>query len=363
MKILVISRCTLGYITHTLKLCRYASQENEVTHMGSDRLRYMLENQSKTLMSKHYDVITVPSFGGRLRRNFRWLWHCTVETGKDYDVIYMYYFPGCALIRLLRPGKRFILHIRSGCTFPAWLKRTLRDLLIRLESVFFGRAIVLYSDGLAKHLGLVGRSHIIPLGADPILTQPKTFSSMRLLYIGNLMPMRRIEDTLLGMARFCCEHAEGRVIHYTIVGDGPAGQLQRLKDLASNLGLADCVTFTGWVMHDHLGPFLEQCNVGVSYVPLHPCYDHQPPTKTFEYLFAGMPVVATATSENRRVINDTNGVLIKDTPEGFCRGLCDIVSRLSAFNSEAIRVSVEDYSWQRIVCLKVLPYIRSVVGA
>jgi len=86
-------------------------------------------------------------------------------------------------------------------------------------------------------------------------------------------------------------------------------------------------------------------------------YDCQPPTKTFEYVFAGMPVIATATSENRRVINRTNGILIKDDPKSFYEALRELYFRREEFYSEKIRHSCLGYSWESIVKKNLIPYL------
>jgi len=43
-----------------------------------------------------------------------------------------------------------------------------------------------------------------------------------------------------------------------------------------------------------------------------PYYDCQPATKTFEYILSGMVCIATSTYENKKLINNINGVLCND---------------------------------------------------
>jgi len=109
---------------------------------------------------------------------------------------------------------------------------------------------------------------------------------------------------------------------------------------------------------------LSKHNVGVSYVPITPYFDVQPPTKTFEYLLAGMPVIATRTKENEKVINEYNGVLIDDTPEDFRNGLALLYERISAnkFTSSRIIESSESYTWERIVRNNFKLYIESLLS-
>ena len=66
-------------------------------------------------------------------------------------------------------------------------------------------------------------------------------------------------------------------------------------------------------------------------------------------MLSGMPVIATGTFENSLIVNDLNGVIIKDTPEDFCAGLINFYNRRNSYNSSAIRKSVEAFTWENIV--------------
>lgn len=358
MKLLILSRSPLHHLIDALKFCRYAAENNAVTCVTSDRRIDMID-EAKSYSGESFTIIPVSTRGGVVARNLRYMRQCVRESWKGYDIIYLYYFPGCSLLRILIPRKLIILDIRSGCVLPGALNRALRNSLIRLEAKLFRHRAVI-SSGLAARLGLAGKAHIVPLGADPVDMAPKTWGSLHLLYVGTLMG-RRIEDTLAGFALFLRHCPLAGTIEYTVIGDGPPGQLQKLRDLARTLGLEQTVHFKGRINHDQLHPFFESCNVGVSYVPITPFYDHQPPTKTFEYLFAGMPVIATQTCENRKIITATNGTLIKDTPGEFCRGLVDIAQNCNHWNSSAIQSSVKEYSWEAIFHFNVLPHIASLV--
>src|SRR5690606_31743303 len=110
-------------------------------------------------------------------------------------------------------------------------------------------------------------------------------------------------------------------MRFDVVGFGYNDEEDNLKRLVVELGLQDVVNFHGRMSHTDAQVFFDRSNIGISYVPLTSYYDHQPPTKTYEYILSGMPVVATETSENVKLINSVNGVLCKDTPDSFADGL------------------------------------------
>ena len=120
--------------------------------------------------------------------------------------------------------------------------------------------------------------------------------------------------------------------------------------------------FHGRIPNKDLFPFLERNNVGVGFIPLKKHYQCQPATKVFEYLLAGMAVIATRTSENARVIGKQNGVLTDDTPEGFYRGLLEIFANRTRYVSSAIKAEVKDHQWEEIIRGNLVPYLQSIMN-
>lgn len=361
MRILIISRGPLGYLTDAAKLCEYAVQRHQVTFLSFESLGYMLRGEQWTSIP---EVATrVVRLGGCLPVRFaRWLSACFQETRKGYDLIYVYYFPGCSLLRSVRCRKAFVLDIRTGSTLRRPVLRCAQDVITAFEARSFPHVTVI-SEGLRRNLKVPpAAAHILPLGADPFECSPKRFDFLHLLYVGNLDPRRRICDTIDGFHRFYTEMSPAMPLRYTIVGEGPSGERERLQNQVRRLGLHDLIDLPGYVSHGQLGPYLEGCNVGVSYVPITTYYDHQPPTKTFEYLLSGMPVIATATAENRRVVSDFNGVLITDTSDAFCRGLHQLTERRAGFDSAVIRSSISRYTWRDIIERNALPFLESVAA-
>jgi glycosyltransferase involved in cell wall biosynthesis len=101
--------------------------------------------------------------------------------------------------------------------------------------------------------------------------------------------------------------------------------------------------------------------VGVSFIPINDIYDCQPATKTFEYLLAGMPVIATGTSENRRTVNDENGVVIDDTAEDFAKGLERIWKNRCDYSSERLRSGVDNCRWEQVIRKSLHPYLQDLM--
>jgi glycosyltransferase involved in cell wall biosynthesis len=350
-RLLIVNPKQFGYHPDTYYYGKWAQAEFQITYHGFDTGRPKLDPQG---MEIHY----VPGRGSLVTRYLRFLRSCLAECGRDYDVIFIKYFGGCSLLPLRHPRRRFVLDIRTGSIAQNPLQRRWQDLLVRVESLGF-RHVTVISTSLARKLDLA-QAHLLPLGADPVATSPKEFSALHLLYVGTLHG-RHLEDTLTAFHRFYLAVGCTAEMTYDILGDGLPGERNRLRAWVKDHGLENVVSLPGFVPHGALARYYEKCNVGVSYIPINPIYDCQPPTKTFEYLLAGLPVIATNTSENAAVITADNGLLIDDTPEAFYEALQKLRNNRGSYSSDRIRTEALRYSWETIVRDNLVPYLHSLI--
>lgn len=354
-ELLILNRTQFGYLQDAYYYCKLAADRFRIRYVGFDTGRPKLHLDG-------VEVKYVAYTGRKSRRYLRLLMAFVQEVRKCRGAIFIEYFPGCSLLACLGPRARMILDVRTGSISRDPRVRRWANRLTRWESCFF-RKVLVVSDGLAKRLGLPSnRTRVLPLGAEAMPLKPKRFDRLDLLYVGTLNG-RRMEDTVIGFERFLQDHGRGIDLTYTIVGDGPNGQLDALRRMVRRKGLDQRVHLPGYVHKSQLQDTFERCNVGVSYVPINDIYDCQPVTKTFEYIVAGMPVIATATTENKRVIRKSNGVLIQDCPDGFYHGLKEIYEGRSEFDSERVRLSCPECSWDRIVDLHLIPSLESLRGS
>ena len=215
------------------------------------------------------------------------------------------------------------------------------------------------SKSLAEKLFISHKSHVLPLGADIISLVNKSFDNIHLLYVGTLYN-RNIDETIHGFKKFYDIYKDKVPVTYTIIGSGVRSEEANLKKIVFNYGLTKVVNITGRIPHIKLKSYFDTANIGVTYIPLTDYYDCQPVTKNFEYLLSGMPVIATHTSENRKVINQDNGVLIGDSAENFYVGLETIFIKRHLFCSEKIRNKSVKYSWKNIVQNNLIIYLKKV---
>ncbi|MEE9346434.1 MAG: glycosyltransferase [Methylococcales bacterium] len=330
-----------GTLIDTFFYSKYLRDRFNITIICWD---YSLKKQ----MMDGVDIIYISRNGNIIQRNVRYIYESYNWLKRNpSNVCFIKHFRGCSILKLLLPRLKFVFDIRTASVSTKPHTRFIYDKAMMFESYFF-RHITVISESLSNKLKLSKKSYILPLGSEAISNTTKTFDSLRLLYVGTL-DARDIDKTVSAFAKFYKHNKNVIKMNYTIVGDGPGDEIEQLKTIVEKNSLSDVVNIVGRVPFTELKPYFDTHNIGVSFVPLTEYFDSQPVTKTFDYLLSGMPVVATATSENKIVISSSNGVLINDTVESFYKGLKEIWHEKESYNSDQIVSMSSKYNWSDIV--------------
>ena len=339
--LLILCRNQFGQHIDTYQYCKHLRERFNITYLCWDY------GKKKQTMER-VEIISVPRKGNIIFRNLRYIQESVRQLQKkQYDICFIKYFRGCSLLKLLFYKQLFVFDIRTSGIFKNRFIKNAYDVFMRFESRFFSHCTII-SQSLAKQLGLTDRSTVLPLGSEIIADNKKKFEVMNLLYVGTFIN-RELEKTIVGFNKFFNKFHQKIPLSYTIIGDGNRGDGDKLKKLVRQLGLGEKIFFPGRIPFDELTPYFETHNIGVSFVPMTPYFDAQPVTKTFDYLLSGMPVIATATSENRLVVNKKNGVLIADSPDSFKKGLEEIYKQRHTYNSDYIVESSRKFSRKKII--------------
>lgn len=293
------------------------------------------------------NVKYVSSRGGVVERAVRFFKTSFYHLKKTHDVVFLDYFHGCSLLNFFSKSD-IILDFRTGSVYANGLKRWTDDIMRIMEAKIFSRITVI-SRGLRKKLCISpDKAYILPLGADVMSKEPKNFDVPRLFYIGTLNN-REMYKTISGVSLFLKSNPSFKSsLTYDIVGTGYKGEEDKLQEMIKESKLENNIVVHGRKSHHEIQPLLDHCNIGVSFIPITSYFDHQPPTKTFEYVLAGMVCMATSTSENKRYINANNGILHSDTPEAFAGALEKVVSNFNHYNSKSIQDTLNNHTWKNI---------------
>ena len=349
--ILIIHPGPFGYHTPTYYYCLLLKNKYQITYLGIDENR-----ENKNIEGIRY--IHLPAGQNSVSKRISYFKAIKREVEQvKYDFVLVNYFVFCSFLRFIS-NANYVLEIRTSFIFTSFIKRFIYNAILIIESRLF-RNITTISHDLARFLILPDRTYIVPLGAPKFPIYNKDFSSMNILYVGTFYE-REIPKTIHAVAKFVNEFKDKADISYTIIGFGSEIEIENIRLTIRKLEMDKYITYKGVVRYPELNEYFRNNNIGMSYIPLKKRYDSQPPIKSFEYLLSGMAVLATGTKENRKIINELNGIITGDSIDDVYSGLKHIFSKLNKFNSLNIQTSSGQYSWESIVENILIPYIEDI---
>ena len=195
-------------------------------------------------------------------------------------------------------------------TMAAWVER---QVVHRVATVF-----VVAEESRARCLGLdVPSARVVLVGNTPANVEelaaehpvPSDLAALgprpAVLFVGNLLADRGLDRAITAMQEVVRELPEAALV---VIGDGR--ERPRLLQLTRALGLQDHVYFLGWKPHSELAPYYRCARVGI--LPFlateHICLTLA--NKLFDYMGAGLPVIASDVPPMQRVLQDTGGGLL-----------------------------------------------------
>ncbi len=308
-------------------------------------------------------------------------------------------FNFCAFILLARINKRLSIEIVQCMNFATWLASLLSKIFLRTHLLYNIRApnIEFYRPfWLPLNIFLIKNSEkifsissaykkflngnygiplekiiVIPMGADTTLFSPKvsgvsvrrkyniTLDAKVLVYVGTLSKERRLEIIITAM-KYVKNEING--VRILIVGDGD-GKVNLLR-MSEELGLQDSVIFTGYINNKLVPLYIASANIAVSPIPDNLYYSLSSPTKTFEYMAMGKPVIASNILPHLQIIrNDVNGIIVRwDDPSEYSQAIVTLLKNQSKANeigNNARNYALMNYDW-RVVLLPMTNYLSDL---
>ncbi len=174
--------------------------------------------------------------------------------------------------------------------------------------------------------------------------------------VGRLVPIKNVRR-LLDAIRIVREKEP--LVHLLLVGEGP--DLRTLEPQAAALGIADAVTFVGYVPQNDTPSYYRAADV----FALTSDFDNSP-NVVLEAMACGLPVVSTDVGGVREFVGADGGDLV---PAGdaaaFAAALLGVFSapdRAAATGRHNRRTAIARFSW-RVSAQKLLDVYRGVVAA
>jgi glycosyltransferase involved in cell wall biosynthesis len=177
-------------------------------------------------------------------------------------------------------------------------------------------------------------------------------------WVGVMGPQDRVDSAVRAAAQLVTER--GRTdTHFAFIGDGETrGQAQRL---ATELGLADHVSFPGWLPEPEVHAYLATADVGLE-SNLEAIVS---PVKVMEYMAFGLPFVAFDAAETRVLAGDAGAYARPGDLAGYgahLDALLDDDARRGAMGARGRRRVAEQLSWERQEAAYLGVYRRLLAG-
>lgn len=171
--------------------------------------------------------------------------------------------------------------------------------------------------------------------------------TLRIVYVGFLTKLRGLDLLIKATSEYIRSGNPPESIKIDIVGKG--AERDSLINLVSDLGLQHSVTVHGWLDHVEVNQLMAQANVGALTYRVCPHWNHTIPNKIFDYMLAGLPVLATEVTPIKRILDKTGAGLV-------CRDLDiqDIAKKLELLRSPETRTKLgsngnrailSEYNW------------------
>jgi glycosyltransferase involved in cell wall biosynthesis len=316
--------------------CVHDALDNRIFHREARTLR--AAGYDVTVVGVHdrdevrdgIDVRALPSVP-RWRRPAVWLRLLRLACEVDADV-YHFHDPELLLVAplLRRRGARTIYDVHEAnaefVRVKDYLPRRLREPLAR--AVAWGEPRL-----AARHDALVVADASIATTFDhlplPVVTMwnfpgerfleraaadgPATRSERRVLYLGGV---ERNRGARLMMSAFALVREQLPDAQLTVVGRFTPPELEaETRATAARLGIDDAVTITGSVPYGDVAEHLALASIG--WIPWQPVAKNRRnvPTKLFEYLAWGLPVVSSDLESIRPFVTATGGGVLVDATD------------------------------------------------
>jgi len=135
-----------------------------------------------------------------------------------------------------------------------------------------------------------------------------------------------------------------------LVGKGPLEQT--LRQLSLSLNISDRVQFMDFVANEQLIPFASQADIGATLLePVSENHRYALPNKFFEYIMAGIPVLASNIPTLEQYIRryETGKTVDASDPEKIAKGLQYMLSNKDEYEKwkQNARSAAEELNWEK----------------
>lgn len=196
--------------------------------------------------------------------------------------------------------------------------------------------------------------------------QRKSGPPRTLMYAGNLGHLQGLEVLIEAFAELR-EDPEGLADNWTLRLVGGGAEEERLKKLAREHKIAGAVRFDGVRSKEETARLLEEADMLYLGLKDHPVLEKTIPSKLFDYMRAGVPIVAGIRGEGKEILELTLGNLTCGTGEAGLLAeklrtafrMVELMQKLARKNARVIR---KHYSRRKMTRKLVRTFREAIAG-
>ena len=266
-----------------------------------------------------------------------------------------------------RLGLRHFFHPHGALDPVLFVGWSLKSLKKRLYHRFIGRPDLNVATGVfaltpleaeqLAELGVSGRVHVVPNGIEPSpLASPEAVAAFRsthrigqrarlLLFVGRIMPKKRLEDIISAFATLRVDMPD---LVLAIAGNvaQDAAYHQRLLNLAADLGCSEAIRWLGF-----LDEKAKPAAFGAAEAFVHASESEGMALAILEAMAAGLPVVATRGCYMRLAAQAEALIECAQGPEPLADSLRNLFSdpaRAARLRANARAHILQEHDWDKI---------------
>lgn len=252
-----------------------------------------------------------------------------------------------------------------------WLPHSLRGAASRIysavERILIGGFPVIFAESsYAKDYPWV-KKH------ETVLNMPDTNSLLKLtaqkydvpkvVYFGVVQPDR---GSMITLEVLKILRERGQIVHWLCIGPASDAHRSEILETATKYGVADQVELHGWVSPEEGWLMVTRCHIGLALLEPLPNYTESYPTKIFEYMALGLPVITSNFPLYKSVVEEYGcGVCVDPTnSQQIAKTIESILTDVESARQMGIcgrRAACERFSWPSEAA-KLLLFYKSILA-
>jgi len=208
------------------------------------------------------------------------------------------------------------------------------------------------SDSIRDYLQKIGKNRTVSIIKNVPLKTPSAPNNRKnhfpvICYEGHIRFERGLKEILVASEKLKKRYPEFKLV---MVGEAVGEEKKYLDRVIEEKALNNCIIQTGWLLPDEAYNVIKECDIGLQLLINIPNCQFALPNKLFNYMRAGLAIIAMDYTDIRSVMKQANcGLLLNSLDaELLFNAIVNLIEQkklLEYFQSNSERSFEENYNW------------------